>query len=602
MPIVPLIPVAQYLRMSTELQEYSIDNQAAALDRYAEQHGFTIVQTYRDSGKSGLTIAERSGLKALLKDVLGGQTNYRAILVYDVSRWGRFQDVDEAAYYEFLCKNAGIPVHYVAEPFGTGGGAVNLVLKSLKRTMAAEFSRDLGERVFAGKKRLAAMGFHQAGMAGYGLTRVMVSTGGRKQILQPGEYKSLTTDRVLLVPGTATTTKWIRWIYAQAIKGWQPTEIQRELNRRRVPWQHGRPWTVYAVREILTNPKYAGVNLWGRTASRLHTHPRPNPPEAWVIKHAAWPGVVDEATFDKAQRALRKRTFYESDTTVLRNLKRLLKKRGTITESMIDRSRSVPAVNTLRRRFGGMKRVYRLIGFHPSTMYGRRERAAQQTHRIRKAVIAEIHRTYPGDAMPMQESGRLREVLVFRGLGAMSITVCRSYREPGGLRYWNLFARLCDRSLPTLVCLLSEDNLSVERYYAAPNIDVISKLKLTPRDAWFQRAIRLANLAELRPALQEMADWVPLGLIPRTQGAVALFMGRPQQRTRTHDMERAAPQVPLSPLIERHVERRPPARSKKFLEYSSGHRIEWRTPLAKPLRTLGARLGAAADLPRSRHH
>jgi hypothetical protein len=32
------------------------------------------------------------------------------------SRWGRFQDADESAHYEFLCKSAGIPVHYCAEP------------------------------------------------------------------------------------------------------------------------------------------------------------------------------------------------------------------------------------------------------------------------------------------------------------------------------------------------------------------------------------------------------------------------------------------------------------------------------------------------------
>jgi hypothetical protein len=33
------IPAAQYLRMSTENQQYSLANQAAAISQYAEQNG-----------------------------------------------------------------------------------------------------------------------------------------------------------------------------------------------------------------------------------------------------------------------------------------------------------------------------------------------------------------------------------------------------------------------------------------------------------------------------------------------------------------------------------------------------------------------------------
>jgi hypothetical protein len=35
------------------------------------------------------------------------------ILVLDVSRWGRFQDIDESAYYEFLCRRAGMQVGFL---------------------------------------------------------------------------------------------------------------------------------------------------------------------------------------------------------------------------------------------------------------------------------------------------------------------------------------------------------------------------------------------------------------------------------------------------------------------------------------------------------
>ena len=138
MSMIEPIPVAQYLRMSTEHQQYSLENQAAAIQRYAEVNSFTVVQTYSDAAKSGLVLKHRPGLRQLLQDVVGGGAAFRAILVYDISRWGRFQDADESAHYEFLCKSAGVPVHYCAEPFVNDGSMPGLIMKALKRSMAGE--------------------------------------------------------------------------------------------------------------------------------------------------------------------------------------------------------------------------------------------------------------------------------------------------------------------------------------------------------------------------------------------------------------------------------------------------------------------------------
>src|SRR3546814_14256008 len=86
--------------MSTEHQKYSTDNQSAEIREYAERRGFEIVRTYADKGKSGLGIKGRSSLQQLLADIDKGNADFEAVLVYDVSRWGRFQDPDDAAYYE----------------------------------------------------------------------------------------------------------------------------------------------------------------------------------------------------------------------------------------------------------------------------------------------------------------------------------------------------------------------------------------------------------------------------------------------------------------------------------------------------------------------
>jgi DNA invertase Pin-like site-specific DNA recombinase len=150
MPAQLLVPAAEYLRMSTDLQESSIPLQQTAIRQYAAAHGYEVVATYSDEGKSGLQIKHRQGLRRLIQDVVGGQTTFRLILVYDVSRWGRFQDTDESACYEFLCRNAGVAVHYCVEQFENDGTMANAIMKSLKRMMAAEYSRELSAKVYFG--------------------------------------------------------------------------------------------------------------------------------------------------------------------------------------------------------------------------------------------------------------------------------------------------------------------------------------------------------------------------------------------------------------------------------------------------------------------
>jgi predicted site-specific integrase-resolvase len=60
---------AQYVRMSTDLQRYSTENQAATIAAYAALHNLTIVRTYTDEGRSGLQINGRQGLQDLIDDV-----------------------------------------------------------------------------------------------------------------------------------------------------------------------------------------------------------------------------------------------------------------------------------------------------------------------------------------------------------------------------------------------------------------------------------------------------------------------------------------------------------------------------------------------------
>ena len=398
-PVVDALPIraAQYVRASTEHQQYSIENQSLAIATYATGHNMQVIQTYADHGKSGLTLQNRKGLRQLLQEVENGEVQFSVVLVYDVSRWGRFQDVDESAYYEYRCKRAKIEIHYCAEQFANDGSISSALLKTLKRTMAGEYSRELSAKVFAGKCRLVERGFRQGGRAGFGLRRLLVDRDGNaKGVLGPGEHKSITTDRVILVPGPLEEVDVIKEIYRQYIEDRKSMPaITDALNKRGLVNECGQPWTRDRISEILTNPKYTGANVTNRRSFKLKTKLVRNPREMWVRREGAFEGLVSPETFRTAQEVHADNNRRYTDKELLDLLKGLLTRKGNLTRELIDNEDGIPTAQLYATRFGGLLEAYRRIGYTPSQDYTHLSitRAMHAKHRDRiAALIADLER------------------------------------------------------------------------------------------------------------------------------------------------------------------------------------------------------------------
>ena len=203
------ILAAQYVRMSTEHQQYSIDNQSDEISAYAKANNMEVVRTYTDAGKSGLTIENRPGLRQMIADVEAGAPGFSAILVYDISRWGRFQDADESAFYEYRCRRANIAVHYCTEPFSNDGSPSAALLKTIKRTMAAEYSRELSAKVFAGQAKLTELGVTALGLA----TAAAVAAARRIEwsplVLRGLAGSAIVLTLLMLAIATGTIVWWV---------------------------------------------------------------------------------------------------------------------------------------------------------------------------------------------------------------------------------------------------------------------------------------------------------------------------------------------------------------------------------------------------------
>ena len=299
----------EYVRMSTEHQQYSTENQSSKIRDYADRRNIEIVRTYADAGKSGLRIDGREALQRLIRDVESGCADFQLILVYDVSRWGRFQDADESAYYEYRCRRAGMQVVYCAEQFENDGSPVSTIVKGVKRAMAGEYSRELSAKVFAGQCRLIELGYRQGGPAGFGLRRVLVDQHGcLKTELGRGEHKSLQTDRVILVAGPEEEVRAVNQIYRWFIDdGIVESEIAGRLNNSGFKTDLGRPWTRATVHEVLTNEKYIGNNVYNRTSFKLKKLRVANTPEMWIRKENAFSPIVPSEVFYTVKGIMRAR-------------------------------------------------------------------------------------------------------------------------------------------------------------------------------------------------------------------------------------------------------------------------------------------------------
>lgn len=371
---------AQYLRMSTERQDYSIEGQGLANAAYAEARGYEVVRTFEDPGISGLTYRKRTGLQALLREVLSGAADFSVVLVYDVSRWGRFQDIDESAHYEFLCRSAGVPIEYTAEVFANDGSLIASMVKHMKRCMAAEYSRDLSEKISRAHRGYGAKGYWQGGSPGYGYRRLSLQRDGSpREVLQAGEWKGLSGGRVSLVPGPPKEVRVIRRIFALRLERLSTRAIADRLNADRIPSPTGGAWRWETVGSILRNEKYMGVKVTGQTRSRLGETVH-CPPETWIRTVGAFPALVSRRVFRAAQAIQQPGAPRYTDQELDAALAAVLLEHGRLGSKVLRDDPRTPTPTTYVARFGSLSAAYARVGYLPD----RKQRLAEERIRLHK--------------------------------------------------------------------------------------------------------------------------------------------------------------------------------------------------------------------------
>jgi hypothetical protein len=308
--------------------------------------------------------------------------------------------------------------------------------------------------------------------------------GNFKATLSRGEQKSLQTDRVILAPGPADEVRHVKLMFRWLIdEDLAISEIAGRLNGMGVRTDLDQRWTYDTVRQILTNEKYIGNNLYNRSSFKLKKLYVKNTPDMWVRKEGAFEGIVPPEDFFTVQQILTARATQYTDEELLERLRQLYQNQGTLSSIVIDQAPGLPGAAALSRRFGGLGRVYELIGFRP-------ERDLQYLEINRK-----LRRLHPGIVLRTQQTiaalgGAIQcdpktDLLHLNDELVISLVLARSQRLPTGLQRWRVHFDPARYAADITVAIRLDDSNETELdYFLLPRLNFgLSRVQLSERNA-----------------------------------------------------------------------------------------------------------------------
>ena len=355
--------VAYYRHSARDRQENSVAIQQDLVQKWAKENGVDIIFEFADRGKSGLTAEGRDEFNEMMENWVKKRDDFEFVLCLDVSRWGRFQDIDLSATYSAECKKHGKQVVYTTLGMPRPDDPLYPVYVQFERFRAAQFSKELSVKVSHGCIRIAQQGFWVGGSAPYGYNRLLLDEARKPvHVLEHHQKKGIQNQRVTLTFGPEEQVATIRRIFHEFIEIHRNTEqIADGLNRDGLRSARGGLWNSCKVRKILTNIMYAGMLVYNKTTKKLKTPTRRNPPEQWIRTAEAFDGLVETSVFDRAQVIIAQAAQRYSPAIMLGHLERLHREHGFLRASLLTADKESPSASTYATHFASLDAAYQQV-------------------------------------------------------------------------------------------------------------------------------------------------------------------------------------------------------------------------------------------------
>ncbi len=355
--------VAYYRHSAQDRQENSVAIQQEQVRHWAQENGVKIVHEFADRGKSGLTAEGRDGFNDMMENWVKARRDFDFVLCLDVSRWGRFQDIDLSATYSAECKQHGKQVIYTTLGKPKPNDQLYQVYVQFERFRAAQYSKELSDKVFRGCVHIAKQGYWAGGKPPYALQRLLLDENRNAvQTLAPGQRKSIQNQRVTLTPGDEVQVATVRRIFCEFTETLRSMhDIAASLNRDGIASPGGGTWDRSKIRRILLNELYVGTLVYNRTTQKLKTPTRHNPKDQWIKSSRAFDSLVEPSVFDSAQRLLMQAALRYTPEFMLEQLKRVLEEHEFFRPTFLRADPSSPAPSTYAKRFKSLDAAYQQV-------------------------------------------------------------------------------------------------------------------------------------------------------------------------------------------------------------------------------------------------
>ena len=355
--------VAYYRHSARDRQENSVAIQQELVQKWAKENGVDIVHDFADRGKSGLTAEGRDAFNDMMENWVKKRKDFEFVLCLDVSRWGRFQDIDLSATYSAECKRHGKQVIYTTLGMPRPDDPLYPVYVQFERFRAAQFSKELSAKVSYGCIKIAQQGFWVGGSPPYGYDRLLLDEARKAvHVLQHRQKKGIQNQRVTLTLGPQEQVTTVRRIFHEFIDAHRDTgRIAEGLNRDGLRSARGGPWNAGKIHRILTNVMYAGTLVYNKTTKKLKTPTRRNPRSQWIRTEGAFVALVEPAAFSRAQEIMAEVALRYTPEVMLQHLERLHREHGFLRPSLLRADEEAPAAATYAAHFASLDAAYQQV-------------------------------------------------------------------------------------------------------------------------------------------------------------------------------------------------------------------------------------------------
>ena len=326
-----------YIRCSTDKQDLSLEQQREKLREYASSKGWELTEVFADDAISGSDF-DRPGLQAFIERSQTSQDT-EAVLLWDRNRLARPKDPVDGIMLERKLMDAGKRIVYVSTGQEANRTFASGLMSYIEHYQNGDYLRKLSRDTMRGMVDRAKKGLWAGGPSPWGYDRLIMDSqhnpkrivrdvcDGSRVILNPETFEIIETvpagmnykkqdhEICLLVPSESARVRAVVKIFTDFANGVPMRKIRDDLNAAGFRSSRGRKFTSGTLLGIIESQAYLGRCIYNRrTLSKWHRLVDGNsieredqgfemrPESDWIVTDNAWEPLIDEETFDKAQK------------------------------------------------------------------------------------------------------------------------------------------------------------------------------------------------------------------------------------------------------------------------------------------------------------